>query len=121
MSISNGHLLCNNLIKQHLLQILQMLFLMYNYGYKNYIENTMRLSIEITPEQHQYLKAAAALKGESIKDYVLKRTLPDIEGKKALEELENFFTPRIDAARNGEISSRTVDDIFDEVVMDEAK
>ena len=36
-----------------------------------------RLSIDITPEEHQKLKAIAALKGESIKDYVLKRTLGD--------------------------------------------
>ena len=36
-----------------------------------------RLSIDITPEEHQKLKAIAALKGESIKDYVLKRTLDD--------------------------------------------
>jgi len=36
-----------------------------------------RLSIDITPEEHQKLKAIAALKGESIKDFVLKRTLGD--------------------------------------------
>ncbi len=32
---------------------------------------TMRLSIEVTPEQHQRLRAVAALKGQTIKDYVL--------------------------------------------------
>jgi uncharacterized protein (DUF1778 family) len=35
-----------------------------------------RLSIEITLEQHQKLKAIAALRGKSIKDYVLERVLP---------------------------------------------
>lgn len=34
----------------------------------------MRLSIEITREQHRYLKAIAALQGQTIKDYVLERT-----------------------------------------------
>jgi hypothetical protein len=34
-----------------------------------------RLSIDITPEEHQKLKAIAALRGQSIKDYVLNRTL----------------------------------------------
>lgn len=72
----------------------------------------MRLSIEISREQHQYLKAAAAIQGESIKDYVLKRTLPDLIEIKKLEE---FLAPRIDAAKIGEFSSKTVDDIFDSV------
>jgi len=81
----------------------------------------MRLSIEITPEQHQHLKAAAALKGESIKDYVLKRTLPDLAEKKALEELETFLEPRIMAAQNGEISSQSVDDIFDNVLLNDTE
>jgi uncharacterized protein (DUF1778 family) len=35
-----------------------------------------RLSIEITPEQHQRLKAMAALSGQTIKEYILERTLP---------------------------------------------
>ena len=37
----------------------------------------MRLSIEVTPDQHQRLKAVAALRGQSIKDYVLNRVLPE--------------------------------------------
>jgi len=54
----------------------------------------MRLSIEITPDQHQRLKAAAALKGESIKDYVLKRTLPNPDEQSALQELEQIVSRR---------------------------
>ncbi len=75
----------------------------------------MRLSIEISPEEHQQLKAAAALQGKSIKDYVLERTLPDSQEKAALQKLESFLKPRIDAAMSGERSSLSVDDIFDEV------
>ena len=51
----------------------------------------MRLSIEISPEQHQRLKASAALNGQSIKDYVLSRTLPDSDEQAALEELESLM------------------------------
>lgn len=76
----------------------------------------MRLSIEITTNQHQRLKAAAALQGQSIKDYVLKRTLPNPEEQIALQRLEEFLRPRIDAANNGQLSSKSVDDIFDEVL-----
>lgn len=75
----------------------------------------MRLSIEVTNEQHQILKAAAALQGKSIKDYVLERTLSDIQGKVALQELENFLKPRIEAAKKGQFSTKSVDEIFDEV------
>ncbi|MCF6267931.1 MAG: DUF1778 domain-containing protein [Desulfuromusa sp.] len=76
----------------------------------------MRLSIEITTDQHQRLKAAAALQGQSIKDYVLKRTLPNSEERIALQRLEEFLKPRIEAANNGQLSSKSVDDIFNEVL-----
>ncbi|MCG8382911.1 MAG: DUF1778 domain-containing protein [Gammaproteobacteria bacterium] len=75
----------------------------------------MRLSIEISPEQHQRLKASAALNGQSIKDYVLSRTLPDSEEQAALEELEGFLKPRLAAAKQGDFSDKSVDDIFEEV------
>ncbi len=77
----------------------------------------MRLSIEITAEQHQFLKAAAAMQGESIKDYVLKRTLPGTQEQQALTNLEDFLRPRIGAVEDGEISTKTVDAIFDSVLV----
>ena len=67
----------------------------------------MRLSIEVTPEQHQRLKAVAALGGQSIKDYVLDRVLPDTltadEGE-ALRQLESFLEPRLVAAKDTTIN-----------------
>ncbi len=80
----------------------------------------MRLSIEISPEQHQRLKASAALQGQSIKDYVLDRTLPNSDQQSALHQLEGFLKPRIAAANNGDFSSKSVDDIFDEVEQEES-
>ena len=77
----------------------------------------MRLSIDITKEQHKALKATAAMQGKSIKDYVLERTLPDEEA--ALKELENFLKPRVEAAMRGERSDQTLDEIFDEVIQEE--
>ena len=77
----------------------------------------MRLSIDITREQHKALKATAAMQGKSIKDYVLERTLPDEEA--ALKELENFLKPRAEAAMRGERSDQTLDEIFDEVIQEE--
>jgi len=75
----------------------------------------MRLSIEISPEEHQRLKAAAALQGKSIKDYVLERTLPRSDEDRALRELESFLAPRVDSAMKGEFSTQSIDEIFDEM------
>ncbi len=70
-----------------------------------------RLSIDITAEEHRKLKAIAALRGQTIKDYVMSRALreetdetadwTDTE-KAALEELRAFLIPRVEAARRGE-------------------
>ena len=76
----------------------------------------MRLSIDITPEQHQHLKAAAALQGKSIKSYVLERSLPAADEQVALKELEDFLTPRIEMAKQGVVINESVDDIFNEVL-----
>lgn len=82
-----------------------------------YYESMPRLSIDITPEEHQKLKAIAALKGQSIKDFVLKRTLgevpavDDMSEDEALEALSDFLKPRIEQARRGELSTKSFEDI----------
>ena len=82
-----------------------------------YLEAMPRLSIDITSEEHQKLKAIAALKGESIKDYVLKRTLgdaPAVDGMsedEAVAALADFLRPRIEQARRGEFSTKSMTDI----------
>jgi uncharacterized protein (DUF1778 family) len=74
----------------------------------------MRLSINITPEQHQFLKAAAAIQGKSIKNYVLECALPTPEEQKAFERLETLLSKRAASALNGDISEHTLESIFDE-------
>lgn len=87
----------------------------------------MRLSIEVTPEQHQRLKAVSALQGRSIKDYVLERVfqpLPEshsADANEALRQLEAFLKPRIDAAEQGKIVDKSVLDIFEEIHQEEAQ
>ena len=75
----------------------------------------MRLSIEVTKDQHQQLKAAAALQGKSIKNYVLERTLPNADEQTALNELESFLKPRLEAVTENQLSEKSVENIFDEV------
>lgn len=80
----------------------------------------MRLSIEVTPEQHQRLKAVAALRGQSIKDYVLNRVLPETSTKEedeALRQLEAFLELRIKAAQDA-IVNKSVQQIFEETSQD---
>lgn len=74
----------------------------------------MRLSIDVTPEQHQFLKAAAAIQGKSIKSYVLERALPDPEEQKAFAQLESLLASRTASAKAGNVSDKSLDDIFDE-------
>jgi hypothetical protein len=82
-----------------------------------YIGFMPRLSIDITPEEHQKLKAIAALKGESIKDFVLKRTLGDapaldnMSEDEAVAALADFLKPRIEQAQLGEFSTKSMADI----------
>ncbi len=87
----------------------------------------MRLSIEVTQEQHQRLKAVSALRGQSIKDYVLERVfqpLPEINGaseEDALRQLEEFLRPRIDAADQGLVVNKSVQQIFEETHQEEMR
>ena len=81
----------------------------------SYAASMPRLSIDITPEEHQKLKAIAALKGESIKDFVLKRTLgdalDDMSEAEAVAALADFLKPRIEQARRGEFTKKSFADI----------
>ncbi len=87
----------------------------------------MRLSIEVSPEQHQRLKAASALRGQSIKDYVLERVFqpfPETNAKdaeEALRQLEAFLQPRIDAAKQGSTIEKSVLEIFEETHKEQAR
>jgi hypothetical protein len=74
-----------------------------------------RISIDVTSDEHQKLKAMAALQGKSIKDYVIERTLGaggDKDQELALKALESLLDARIRGAKNGAVSQRTVGAIF---------
>jgi Antitoxin ParD len=56
-----------------------------------------RISIDVSPEEHRKLKAIAALRGKSMKDYLLegKMVLGPANHEKALVELEALLDARI--------------------------
>ena len=80
----------------------------------------MRLSIEITPEQHQCLKAVAALQGKTIKAYVLERAFTDITSsqEKALSELESLLASRIEEADQGKFSAKSINNMMRETLQE---
>jgi hypothetical protein len=74
-------------------------------------------TIEITDQQHKNIKALAAMQGKSIKEYAVQRLLPlTADEEKAMQELEEFLTPRIEAAECGEVVSTSVMAIFEETL-----
>jgi hypothetical protein len=87
------------------------------WGAADYPLGMPRLSIDISPEDHQKLKAIAALKGQSIKDYVLGRALgdtpalDDMSEDQAFMALANVLEPRVEQARRGELSGKSLDEI----------
>jgi predicted transcriptional regulator len=76
-----------------------------------------RLSIELTPEQHKRLKAIAALRGQSIKDYVLQRSLESIPSteQEALQQLDALLRGRVEEAETGRVVSKSASEIFETV------
>ena len=71
-----------------------------------------RISIDVTPEEHQKLKALAALQGKSIKEFVLESTIGAASADPALAELEALLDRRIQRAMAEGHSMRTVKDLF---------
>jgi hypothetical protein len=71
-----------------------------------------RISLDVTEEEHKRLKALAALQGVSLKEYLLRNSLPDKDDEQALAELERFLDERTSRAAVGKISKQTVGGIF---------
>ena len=71
-----------------------------------------RLSIDISSEEHRQLKAIAALNGQSIKDYVVTRTLhgddqSDDTADEALNELRALLENRLTEVKAGKVKTVT--------------
>ncbi|MBN8839946.1 MAG: antitoxin [Sphingomonadales bacterium] len=74
-----------------------------------------RLTIDITDQQHQSLKALAALQGKTIKQYALERLFPgDSDAGQAWQELQTLLETRINDGLAGKVSARSIGEILDE-------
>jgi len=74
-----------------------------------------RLTIDMTAQQHQSLKAFAALQGKTIKQYALERLFPgDTDADQAWQELKTLLNERISAGLAGQVSAKSVDEILEQ-------
>lgn len=74
-----------------------------------------RLTIDITDQQHQSLKAMAALQGKTIKQYALERLFPgDADADLAWQELKKLLGNRINNGLEGKVSTKSIGDILDD-------
>jgi uncharacterized protein (DUF1778 family) len=82
-------------------------------------DSTMsRISIEIPLEDHKRLQTLAALEGQSLEEFVLKRTLAAARGsdeEQGVLALEAILNERIRRAAAGEVSDESVSQVFEEV------
>ena len=78
-----------------------------------------RLTIEITDQQHQSIKALAAMQGKSIKEYAMQRLLPlTADEESAMQELEAFLAPRLEEAKQGKFVDKSATQIFEETLKE---
>lgn len=71
-----------------------------------------RLTIDITEQQHQSLKALAALQGKTIKEYAIEKLFPMDAGEaRALAELKAVLQKRIAEADQGHVDTRSLMEI----------
>ena len=74
-----------------------------------------RLIIDISDQQHQSLKALAALQGKTIKQYAIERLFPgNVDADPAWEELRDLLEARINDGLAGKVSTKSVGDILNE-------
>lgn len=81
-----------------------------------------RLTIDITDQQHQSLKALAALQGKTIKQYATERLFAGHAGEDhAWQELKAVLQQRIAQGLAGSVSSNSIDAIVDDELGQESR
>ena len=79
-----------------------------------------RLTIDITDQQHQALKAMAALAGKSIKQFTLERLFPSGSEDQAAEELRALLAERVAEAQRGEYAQGSISEIAEKSLRAES-
>mgnify|MGYP001029002855 CR=1 FL=1 len=76
-----------------------------------------RLTIDITEQQHQVLKAMAALEGKSIKQFTIERlfSAKDTEAS-ALEAIRSLLAERVAESERGEVVEGSISEIAEQAI-----
>ena len=71
-----------------------------------------RLTIDISDQQHQTLKAMAALQGKTIRQYAIERLFPVTpDEEQAMQELKALLLARLAEAERGEVVAMSAAEI----------
>lgn len=74
-----------------------------------------RLTIDMTEQQHQSLKALAALQGKTIRQYAIERLFPgDEDADRAWAELQALMKTRVENGLAGGVTPKGVADLLAE-------
>ena len=76
-----------------------------------------RLTIDVSDQQHQALKALAALEGKSIKQYTLERLFPSDE-QQAMQTLKSLLQHRLASSKVGDVSALSATEIAEETLRE---
>ena len=78
-----------------------------------------RLIIDVSGEQHQHIKALAALQGKTIKNYVLEKLFPQDDGtdNAAWDELTQVLLSRIEDAENNPPAKKTFEQLTQDIIQ----
>lgn len=71
-----------------------------------------RLTIDITEQQHQSIKAMAAIQGKTIKEYALERLFPPaVDEDHAMAALKALLEQRMAEGARGEVLTQSLTEI----------
>ena len=77
-----------------------------------------RLTIDMSEQQHQALKAMAALEGKTIKQFTLERLFSPAGAETvALDEIKALLAERVAQAQRGEIVEATITQVAERAVQ----
>ncbi|MDW7646362.1 MAG: hypothetical protein SCI25_15135 [Desulfuromonadales bacterium] len=77
-----------------------------------------RLTIDITEQQHQALKAMAALEGKTIKQFTLERLFDAQETE--LNDIRTLLAERVAQAQRGEVIKGSISEIAEQAIRAES-
>ena len=77
-----------------------------------------RLTIDITEQQHQALKAMAALEGKTIKQFTLERLFDAQQSD--LNEIRTLLAERVAQAQRGEVIKGSISEIAEQAIRAES-